>query len=224
MAVLKGAFLSFGAGVLGGLPNIIVFQFNPTQITRSPSLAQPPSLCTDGNATDASQQPCPPGESISFTLRIDATEQLAQGNPIAASSGILPTLSAIELLMTPKSALASNLASLASLVGGGGGGSSVFQFPPSRLPTVLFFWGPFRIVPIAITSLSITETEYNTMLTPIRADVAVSMQVLLPSQLLGDQLGIGAYNYTLGVKQAMAALNLANAAEIGVSAALSFSI
>jgi hypothetical protein len=88
----------------------------------------------------------------------------------------------------------------------------------------LFFWGPFRILPVAMTSLSITETEYDTLLNPVRAEVQVNLQVLVPTQLAGDTLASGAFKYTQGVKEVMAALNLANAAEIGVSSILSFSI
>ena len=218
MAALKGAFLSFGAGLLGALPNIVVFQFNPDKVTRTPSLPQPPKACSNSGPVDALQQPCLPGEKISFTLHIDATEQLAQSNPIAAASGILPTLSALELLMVPSSSLSIDLGSLI----GGGSQPGPFQFPPDKLPTVLLFWGPFRILPVAITSLGITETEYDTLLNPIRADVSVSLQVLIPNQLAGNTLANGAYKYSQGVKEVMAALNLANAAQIGVSAVLSF--
>jgi hypothetical protein len=154
---------------------------------------------------------------MSFSLRVDATEQLAQGNPIAAASGILPTLSALELLMVPAGSSALTL----SFLSGGGG---PHQSPPSSLPTVLFFWGPFRILPVVITSLGVNETEYDTLLNPIRADVSVQLQVLQPAQLAGDTLGNAAYSYSQGVKQVMAALNLANAVQFGVSASLSFSI
>ena len=218
MAALKGAFLSFGAGLLGALPNIVVFQFNPVQMTRTPSLAQPPPPCNNTGSTDALQQPCLPGETMSFSLKVDANDQLAQSNPIAASSGILPTLSALELLMVPQSALSINLVSLVT----GGGGPAPYQLPPNKLPTVLFFWGPFRIVPVAITSMTITESEYDTLLNPVRADVSINLQVLIPNQLAGDTLANGAYSYSQGVKEVMAALNLANAAQIGVSSILSF--
>src|SRR5271169_5178546 len=154
MATLKGAFLNFGAGLLGALPNIVVFQFNPTQVSRTPSIPRRPQSCTNAGSTNANQQPCPPSETMNFTLRVDATDLLAQSNPIAAASGILPTLSALELLMYPASSLSLNLFSLA------GGGSGPFQAPPQSLPTVLFFWGPYRILPVAITTLSVTETEY----------------------------------------------------------------
>ena len=85
--------------------------------------------------------------------------------------------------------------------------------------------GTVSIFPVNITSLSITETEYDTLLNPVRGEVAVEIEVLTPSQLAKDQtFAIGAYKYSQGVKEVMAALNLANAAQIGVSSALSFSI
>lgn len=217
MAALKGAFLNFGAGLLGGLPNIVVFQFNPGQVTRTPAIAQQPRPCGTSGNSNSLEQPCQPAETISFSLRVDANEQLAQSNPIAAASGILPTLCALELLMVPKSALSINLSALS-------GGSSPHQTPPTTLPTVLFFWGPFRLLPVTVNSLSITETEYDTLLNPVRADVSVSLQVLQDSQLADDKIAKGAYKYSQGVKEVMAALNLANAAQFGVSSVLSFAI
>lgn len=221
MAALKGAFINMGAGLLGALPNIVVFQFNPDSVTRTPSLVQPPQPNAGAGNTDATQQPGQPSESISFSLRIDATDLLTGGPaaPIAATSGILPILSALELLMVPKSSLSIDLFGLS------GGGPGPAKLPPQRLPTVLFFWGPFRILPVTVTSLSITETEYDTLLNPVRADVSVSIRVLTPSQLAADAtFALGAYKYTQGVKEAMAALNLAYSAQISARAAMSFSL
>lgn len=217
MAALKGAFLNFGAGLLGGLPNIVVFQFNPGQVTRTPAIAQQPRPCGPTGKSNSLEQPCQPAETISFSLRLDASEQLAQSNPIAASSGILPTLSALELLMVPRSQLSIDLSALSGAPGS-------HQTPPTTLPTVLFFWGPFRLLPVTVNSLSITETEYDTLLNPVRADISVSLQVLQEAQLTGDKIGMGAYNYSQGVKEVMAALNLANAAQFGVSSVLSFAV
>ncbi len=217
MAALKGAFINIGGGLLGFLPNIVVFQFNPDKITRTPSRAQPPPAPDGSGKRSSSQQPGLPPETISFSLKVDATDQLANSNPLAAVGGILPTLSALELLMLPKSSLSIDLLNL-------GGGDKPHRHPPDKLPTVLFFWGPFRILPVAVTSLSITETEYDVKLTPIRADVSVGLQVLTPDQLADQDFAKGAYAYSQGVKEVMAALNLANAVEFGVSAAMSFSI
>ncbi len=216
MAILKGAFINLGAGLLGALPNIVVFQFNPDRVTRTPTAAQPPPASDGSGSRDARQQPGQPSETYNFMLRVDATDQLAAANPIAAASGVLPTLSALELLMVPQGSLTLDLFNLS-------GDKKPHQHPPERLPTVLFVWGPFRILPVNITSLSIVETQYDMLLNPIRAEVTVNVQVLTPSQLDKDaEFARGAYAYSQGVKEVMAALNLANAAQIGVSAVLSF--
>lgn len=214
MATLKGAFLNLGAGLLGALPNVVVFQFNPDRISRTPSLVRPPAPTSGAGNTDAGQQPGEPGESISFSLRLDATDQLAAINPIAAGAGILPALSALELLMVPKGALSIDLF--------GAAGAKPHQHPPDRLPTVLFFWGPMRILPVTIGSMNISETQYDPLLNPVRAEISLSLQVLTPSQLAKDAvLARGAYAYSRGVKEVMAALNLANTVALGMSATVS---
>jgi hypothetical protein len=219
MAALKGAFIKFDAGLLGKLPNIIVFQFNPAQVTRKPSLVHVPMKSDGSGKRPAAQQPDQPSESISFTLRLDATDQLAQGNPIAVASGILPTLAALELLLASKKSAADDLASLA-----GKNKKKPHQHPPAKLSTVFFFWGPFRILPVSVKSLGITETEYDPLLNPVRAEVAVELDVLTPFQLGDAKVAIGAYRYTQGVKEVMAALNLANAAQLGFSTSVSLSL
>ncbi|HVN06235.1 MAG TPA: hypothetical protein VMT86_17555 [Bryobacteraceae bacterium] len=223
MAYLKGAFINLGAGLLGALPNIVIFQFNPDRVSRTPTLATPPPTPVGSGNTDATQQASGPTETYSFTLNLDASDQLASSNPIAVASGILPALSALELLMVPASAMTIDLASLVGL--GGGSSSSSYQMPPLKLPTVLFFWGPYRIWPVTVNSLSVTETIYDELLNPVRAEVQVSLQVLTPNQMdPGATLAQGAYQYSLGVKQVMAALNLANTAAMGISGALSLPI
>jgi hypothetical protein len=154
-----------------------------------------------------------PTESLGFSLRLDATDQLAATNPIAITSGILPALSALELLMYPVPATGAIL----QIPGGG----SAFTNPPNTLPTVLFFWGPFRLLPVNLTSLSVTELEYDPLLNPTRAEVSVSLQVVTPPALWqASELMQGAYRYTQGVKEAMSAINLANSLELAASIAL----
>jgi hypothetical protein len=200
---LKGAFVKLDGGLLGALPNIVLFQFNPETVSRTPGLARPPDPA-DGSGPLPTDQPGEPDETISFTLRLDATDQLASGHPVAAVSGVLPALSALELLMYPTSSLASQLF---------GGGAQPHRSPPARLPTVLFFWGPYRLLPVTVTSLYVTEREYDQLLNPVRVEVNVTLQVLTPVRLAADaRLELGAYKYTQSVREVMAALNLANLA------------
>ena len=79
------------------------------------------------------------------------------------------------------------------------------------MPPVLFFWGVWRILPVLINSLSITETDYNQLLNPIRAEVSVSLQVLTTQDLDSpDSIEYKAYKYTQQAKEAMAVANLAS--------------
>jgi hypothetical protein len=223
-SALRGAFVRIDAGLAGFAPNIIVFQFNPDTVSRTPSLVQPPAPATGSGQTDPGAQAAEPTESISFSLRLDASDQLAEANPIAAASGIMPALSALEMLMYPKDSLASQLFSAASSAGSsiasatgtdGSSGSGAHQDPPKELPTVLFFWGAWRILPVAITSLSINETLYDQLLNPIRAEVSVNLEVLTPSQLAKDAtFARGAYTYTQTNKEAFSVMNLLNAPDV----------
>ena len=218
MAALKGAFINLGTGLVGEQPDIIVFQFNPDRVTRTPALVRPPAPSTGAGSRDTQQQPGQPGESISFSLRLDATDQLADASSIAAASGILPSLSALELLMVSRPGLPRDLSDLA-------GGPGPHLHLQERLPTILFFWGPYRILPVIMSSLSIAETLYDQLLNPIRAEISVNLQVLTEDQMITEStLARKAYAYNQGVKEAMAALNRDNAVEIRVSPSLSLSL
>jgi hypothetical protein len=87
------------------------------------------------------------------------------------------------------------------------------------MPTVLFIWGPARIVPVRLTSLTITEKLYDALLlNPIHAEAQVGMDVLTPDEVgaLKDalkQVATVAYTYSQGFRQTMALANLANTAE-----------
>ena len=207
MPVLKGAFVRLDAGLLGFLPNVIVFQFNPETLSRSPGLAQTPAAADGSGPRDTLEQPSEPSEQISFTLRLDATDQLVDGDAGAVTAGVLPALSALELLMHPQASPADDLrAALGGLIQGG----QPFPLPPQRLPTVLFFWGGYRILPVTVSALSVTETHFDQLLNPLRAEVGVTLQVMTPSQLdSSSSLARGAYEYTQRTRETMAAVNLA---------------
>jgi hypothetical protein len=223
MAVLKGAFIDTSAGLLGVLPNIVVFQFNPETLTRTPKMVQTPVTPSGEGRQDSYLQIEEPTESINFTLRIDATDQLLlEHSPIAALRGILPTLSALELLMKPRPPV--DLSQLAQLAAPGAA-PGPYRPKPLILPAILFVWGLYRILPVTITGLSINETEFDVLLNPVRAEVTVDLDVLTPSQLgtsSDTNIARHAHDYSWKVKAAMAALNLANAAEIGLQDIRSF--
>lgn len=140
-------------------------------------------------------------ETISFDIRLDAGEDLNEGNAIAGEFGILPQLSTLELMMHAKSD--SILGNLTGFLGSGGGTSFTNM---DRPPIVLFIWGYTRVLPVNLTSMSITETEFNTHLAPTRANVNVSMSVIEGKSV--------PYTYSKVLKEAMSVLNLANITDL----------
>jgi hypothetical protein len=140
-------------------------------------------------------------ENISFDIRLDATEDLSDGNPIVGEFGILPQLSTLELMMFPKSE--SLLGSLVDLLGSGGGFSFTNKDKP---PIILFIWGYTRVLPVNLTGMSISETEFNTHLAPTRATISVNMSVIEGKSV--------PYTYSKVLKEAMSVLNLANITDL----------
>ena len=51
------------------------------------------------------------------------------------------------------------------------------------MPVVLFVWGAFRIVPVRVTGLTITEKLYDEMLNPVHAEAQLQLRVLTPAEL-----------------------------------------
>jgi hypothetical protein len=142
-------------------------------------------------------------ETISFDIRMDATDDLNNGDVIAGLSGILPRLAALEQMAQPKgeSLLGAAFDALAGL------SSKGFSFTKKpNPPIILFIWGFQRVLPVNITSMSVVETEYSTILHPTRATVSIALQVIEGKNI--------PYLYSKGWKEVMTVLNLKNITEI----------
>jgi hypothetical protein len=138
-------------------------------------------------------------------VEIDATDQLEQANPLTTAVGIYPTLAALEILLYPKSAMviANDILSLIGTI----------EVIPMQGPMTLFVWGPQRILPVRLTSMSITEEAHDPQLNPIRAKVELSLTVLSYQDL---SITDPAYTLFLAhhvVKEVMAATNIFNSAQ-----------
>ena len=74
------------------------------------------------------------------------------------------------MMLYPKSAtVIANI--VVSLIG-------TIEMIPAEAPMTLFVWGPQRVLPVRVTSLSITEEAHDPLLNPIRAKVDLSLAVL----------------------------------------------
>lgn len=209
---LRGAFVEFGLSIP---PLFVVFQFNPVQLARNRSqsfsapgwreqLRELHQRYDDLTELRDAQQVRLQEESINFEIRLDATDKLNEGDPIAEQFGIGPQLATLELMMHPKGEgiLGAAVDELLNLGGDGG-----FSFTGTeKPPMILFIWGVKRVLPVNINSMNITETEFSTNLDPIRATVSVNLTVIE-----GEN---APYMYSKLLKESMAALNLANIADI----------
>ncbi len=231
----RGAFIEFTSSFLVPIPNVIVFQYNPETLshTWSPAAAAAPSGASQGpgqgNPLAVSGDP---GEEFSFTLMMDAGDLIADGIPPAAAlaevSGLYPTLAALELLLFPSTssggggvagALSTGAGAAAGALGGGGSSGVQRSVPISVVPTVLFVWGPGRILPVRVTNLRITERLYDpTLLVPTHAEAEIGLRVLTQLEIdaldegLVKQLVQTAYSYMGTLRQGLALANLVNSA------------
>jgi hypothetical protein len=226
--VMKGALVEFMPTFLPiPMPNVIVFQYNPETMTHT--WTQPESA---GHAGTVTSNPLAvkgmPGESFSFTIAMDANDEIADGSAptaaLAQASGIYSRLAALEMLLYPTGAPSTLLGTVSAGITAaltGVATDPVRQVPQSVMPVTLFIWGPGRIVPVRVTGLTITERLYDSALNPTHAEAQLALRVLTPAELVGAyadddilaNLATIAYTYTLTLRQAFAVANLANAAE-----------
>ena len=190
--LLRGAIV--GIDPLNPLASVIIFQYNPDTLTRT---LQPQTIGGDGGErSEALRLKGPPAEDIKLDVEIDAADQLERANPVATSMGIYPQLSALEMLIYPKSALV--IANTALLAVG------TIEVIPPMAPFTLFIWGPKRVLPVRLTQFSITEEAYDTDLNPIRAKVSLGLRVLSYNDLPLTHPGYGLFLAHQVMKEAMA--------------------
>jgi hypothetical protein len=163
--VQKGAII--GLDPFNPLASVVIFQYNPDSLTRTLTAQAAGNAL---NAGEALRLKGPPQETIAVNIEIDAADQLEKADGIATTMGLYPTLSSLEMLLYPKSALV--IANEVLLQAG------VVEIIAPEAPLTLFIWGVKRVVPVRLTTFSITEEAFDTKLNPIRAKVNLGLRVL----------------------------------------------
>ncbi len=198
--ILKGAIV--GLDLFNPLASVVVFQYNPAQLSRS---LEPQYAESGGDRSEALRLGGPPRETISATVELDLADQLEQGNGLATTLGLNPQLAALEMLIYPKSLLViTNTALLAA--------GTIEVVPPAG-PLTLFIYGWKRVVPVKLTGLSITETAHDPQLNPIQASADLSLQVLTYNDLSLTHPGYWTFLAHQVVKETMA--TIASVSNIG---------
>jgi hypothetical protein len=211
--LMKGAII--GIDPFNPLASIVLFQYNPDTLTRT--LTAQTTGGQGGDRSEAMRLKGAPTEDIRLDVEIDATDQLEKGDGLTAAMGIYPQLSALEMLIYPKSALV--IANTVLLAAG------TIEVIPAIAPLTLFIWGPKRILPVRLTSFSITEEAYDTGLNPIRAKVSLGLRVLSYNDLSLTHPGYAIFLAHQVVKEIMATIgsvgNIAGSASFSFSASAS---
>jgi hypothetical protein len=226
---LRGALVAFTPSFIGLMPNVIVFQFNPETITHTWTAAEAAAPADKNSTPNPLAVKGVPGETFSFTLAVDSNDMIADGgsNPVGAvlaqASGVYTRLAALEMLQYPTGSSGGGLlGGVSASISSSGlslstSASAAQTVPQSQVPTVLFIWGPQRIVPVRVTALTITERLYDSLLNPSHAEAQITLRVLTPDEIVSidgpmQQLANIAYLYTQGLRQVQAAANLGDAA------------
>lgn len=203
--IIKGALI--GIDLFNPLASVVVFQYNTDTMTRR---LEARAVNQEGDRGEAMRLTGPPKETLTLSIEIDATDQLEQGNILAATMGVHPTLAALEMMLYPKTASVI-INDILSAVG-------TIEITPVEAPMVLFVWGPARVLPVRLTSFSITEEAYDQLLNPIRAKVELSLAVLSYQDLPQLSPGRALFLTHHIAKEVMATTNLFNSiANIGTS-------
>jgi hypothetical protein len=220
---MRGALVQFMPTFLIPVPNVIIFQYNPETMTHT--WTQPEAAGTEVTRSNPLAVRGLPGESFSFSISMDAVDMIADGSPVAlgvaTASGVYSRLAALEMLLFPTNTFTTGglVGQVAASLIGAATGDTDRPVPESQAPMVLFVWGPGRIVPVRVTTLTITEKLYDEFLNPTHAEAQLGLRVLTPEELLDKNLGIlapvakAAYLYSQGLRQTLATTNLANAVE-----------
>jgi hypothetical protein len=163
------------------------FQYNPDTITRT---LQPRSPAAEGgDRLEATRFTGPPHETVKFDAELDAADALEKpddaGNRATATHGLLPALAVLERLITPP---VDQLVAADALMDRG-----QLEILPVEAPLTVLVWSPERVLPVTISSLTITEEAFDTRLRPIRAKAAVECKVLTNEDLPHGHLGVALY-------------------------------
>jgi hypothetical protein len=174
---------------------VIIFQYNPETMTRT---LEAQRTQRQGDPVETYRLKGPPVEKIQLKVEMDAADQLEKQEPTAVASGIYPQLSALEMMLYPKSSWVIAKTVLAA--------AGAIEIVPPEEPFTLFVWGVNRVVPVRITSFSIAEQYYDPDLNPIAAEVSLTLEVLTYDDFKLTHPGYALFLAHQIVKEAMAAV------------------
>ena len=207
--LMRGALIEYGSDFLGPIPNVVIFQFNPETLQRDIQIPTRPSGSTSREADQAGDLPV---EKFNLTAHFSAADRLGDKHPLARAFGIGTQLAALEKMVRPPGRAGQVLQQAVDAIGAAirnrRGGEATQPIPREQYPRILFIWGHLRVLPVIVESMGITEQEYDNLLNPIRAEVALRFSVINVSHCSDDYVARGAVEYSNLVKDMQAMANL----------------
>lgn len=212
--LMRGALIEYGSDFMGPIPNVVLFQFNPETLTRTVQIPARPASATARETTQAGE---PAIEKITLKASFSAADEFGENKALARLFGVGTRLAALEKMVYPSNdllaAIGAALGGVAGALGGGGGSAPRQPIPREKYPRIIFIWGVYRVLPVIIESMSITEQQYDFLLNPVQAEVSITLAVNANDLCSDDEVAKGAMLYTNMAKDAQAMANLANTAE-----------
>ncbi len=200
--LLKGAIVVVSDS--NSQPQTIAFQYNPETVRRSLQAQTAGGEGDQGNRSQIVRFVGAPVETIELEVYMDVIDQMERNDGQAIQNGIYPQLALLELLAYPTSQQVIQNDTLLA--------SGVLEVAPLAAPLALFVWGAKRVLPVRLTSLTITEETFEPNLNPIRATISLSMRALSYSDLLPGTKGYNLFMAYQQTKESLAALGLTGSA------------
>ena len=209
--LLKGALVVYESHTPGAKSKVVAFQYNPAQVSRSISQGRTPVPTTSTSRGEAQQDTFriegAPRETINLSVSLNAADQLEEPekNATIVEHGLYPVLAALEMLQYPKSEAVTQNEERAD--------QGEVQLNPADLPLTVLVWGKSRVVPVMVTSFSVTEEAFDTRLNPIEVKIELGLSVLNDTDLPADSMGQNIYRAYHEQKESLAGKYQAGAYE-----------
>ena len=148
-------------------PLVVTFQYNPTSISDNKAVRYADRRTGVRANVPGKLYTGPGARTIRFDLKLHGLEQGTNLlNPTPVDNGISTELAKLRSFLYPRSDAWATVSGLSSA-------GQRLQAPP----TCIFGFGT-KILECVVTDIQITETQYNSALAPVRADVSVTLEVI----------------------------------------------
>jgi len=170
---------------------IVTFQYNPSSIIDNKTVYYAERMTSLSEDTPGKIYTGGGDRTITFDIQLHGLEQgLDANNPTPVDNGISTELAKLRSFLYPK-------ADAWAVIGGGEEGRRI-----SSPPTCVFGYGS-KILDCVVTSIDITETQFNSQLAPVRAEARITLTVIEDKD---DKL----YIYDKAHRNALAAAGIQN--------------